>query len=376
MNPSKIIQVPNDTQLLELMLTDNASSPECYKSTNYWAVYQKKFLPELYSFGLHNFRRRENSILASFGASDLSSQPSIDLSLLKFFSNQYIANIKVVQKFVFFINTYLNKILPIKNCYDIKTEDLEKLCYEFAHIYGQQVGARSINQFEASTIGNPSAVFEVNKKKYTMTLVNYYLQYVYCYKYIDFNSLKIIVELGSGSGKQVEIIKKLHPDICFILYDIPPQLYVCEQYLKTIFPESVVSYRDTRAMECFPEDRKGKIFILGTHKFPLIENLKVDLFWNSASFQEMEPEIVANYLKYVNRCVQTVYLREAMAGKEKAKKREKHGVIQQTLLKHYEKYLDNYILIDLSPSIILPRMTKGTTYSDSFWKFQKNDKIS
>ena len=71
-------------------------------------------------------------------------------------------------------------------------------------------------------------------------------------------------------------------------------------------------------------DHKGKILCLGW-KFPMIEEIPVDLFWNASSFQEMEPEVVANYLKFVNRAAKSVYLLEVMGGKEVASKKETVG---------------------------------------------------
>ena len=72
--------------------------------------------------------------------------------------------------------------------------------------------------------------------------------YAFASKLIDFDSIHSILELGTGIGGQLEVIKKLHPDVNYYVFDITPMLYVCEQYLKSIFPSSVVSYRETRKM--------------------------------------------------------------------------------------------------------------------------------
>jgi hypothetical protein len=44
---------------------------------------------------------------------------------------------------------------------------------------------------------------------------------------------------------------------------------------------------------------KGKIVILPAWKMPEYRNVGIDLFWNAASFQEMEPDVVRNYLALV-----------------------------------------------------------------------------
>jgi putative sugar O-methyltransferase len=238
------MQVINDPELLKLMMEDAGNAPDLYKTTNYWAVYEKRFLPELQKLGLHDFRKRKNSVLSSFGATDLShSLGYIDLFKSRMLYNHITVKIPLWLRFLSLQNILLNKIFPISGTYEI--EEFEQLFYEFAHIYGEKVGAKSIDEFEASLVGNPEHILKIDKKVYTMSLLSFYLNYVYCCKYINFDDVKIIVELGSGSGKQIEVIKKLHPDICFLLFDIPPQLYVCEQYLSSVFPDDVVSYKDT-----------------------------------------------------------------------------------------------------------------------------------
>ena len=163
------------------------------------------------------------------------------------------------------------------------------------------------------------------------------------------------MEIGGGDGKQTEVIKKLYPHITFYLLDIPPQLYVAEQYLSTVFPGSVVSYRETRKMDKIP-NTPGKIFILPTSKISAVSNY--DLFLNQQSFQEMEPDIVLNYLKYINKQSKYVFLSNALKGKEVAKKTGSHGVLKQTTLSHYLDGLDNFETVNTESQIRLPGISK------------------
>jgi len=122
-------------------------------------------------------------------------------------------------------------------------------------------------------------------------------------------------------------------------------------------------------MKGIPGQHKGKIFIFGNWKLPELMNLNYDLFWNSASFQEMEPDVVLNYLKYVNQQTNRyVFLHELMEGQGLATKKGEPGVIEQTTLEHYRKGLKDFQLQDLSRSIFLPRIATPHSYSYSFWK--------
>jgi putative sugar O-methyltransferase len=251
--------------------------------------------------------------------------------------------------------------------YGITADDIKRLAYESACWVGEKSGAKPLSTLSASLVGNPEDILAINDNFYTWNFFSYYLQYAYCSNFIDFDSIEVLVELGPGGGKQAEVIKKLHPHICILLFDIPPQLYVCEQYLKAVFPDCVVPYKQTREMISIPEIHRGKIFIFGNWKFPIVEGISIDLFWNSSSLQEMEPDVVANYLEYVNAHAQAAYLREVMAGQEVAKRKGMRGVLRQTRLEHYESALRNFAMVDLSPfsanSFRIPQRD-----SNSFWK--------
>ena len=115
-------------------------------------------------------------------------------------------------------------------------------------------------------VGSPEGVFSINEKFYTTSLLYYYIHYAYCCKYVDFNTIDTIMELGAGAGNQIGVIKRLHHHMTFYVFDIAPQLYVCQQYLSALFPDSVISYRQTRTMNELPEEQAGKIFIFGNWK--------------------------------------------------------------------------------------------------------------
>lgn len=370
---SNVKQVKDNLELLELMMKDIKSAPDIFKPTNYWIHYERLFLPELKRLGLHDFRRRKNSVLTSFGATDLLpaslAQHTLPVwkprsmkgklkRIIRFFIVQLL-NYKISAKFLNYISTLIS---------GVSVQDIRLLCYKLAKYYGKSCGAKPIEEFEASTIGNPEDIFYVSGKVYTISMLYYYIQYAYCCQFMDFESIDTLMEIGSGSGKQIEVIKKLHPHICFYIFDIPPQLYVCEQYLSAVFPNSVVSYVKTRKMKNVPKE-PGKIFIFGNWKLPELTNLDYDMFWNSASFQEMEPDVVLNYLSYVNKQTKKyIFLHENMKGMHLAADKTEHGVIEKTTLMHYKKGLKDFELLDLSKSIFLPRITTSQGYYYSFWK--------
>jgi len=360
---NEIPQVEDNLELLEQMIKDSMSSDPLYTASNFWLFYENKIIEELRTQDLKDFRRRENSELADFGAVDSHwIFAPIDNSIKGLYLKTALLNFKIIAKF-----KTLKKI-GIKKFFSKKPDYLYYYLYNLAKSYGEKCGARSIEYFEADLVGNPK-VFSINKKQYTPNLLYYYVMYSYCCQFIDFDQINSIMEIGGGSGKQLEVIKKLHPHITFYVFDLCPQLYVCERYLSKIFPDSVVSYKETRDMIKIPENKKGKIFILGNWKISTLENLECDGFWNSASLQEMEPDIVANYLKYVNnKTSKFVFLHETMGGQTLAKDKGKKGVLEKTTLENYKSALDNFDLYDSSLANHLPTLSKFTPYRFTFWK--------
>ena len=357
------IQVPDDPQLLEMMFADMNNGPDIFKPTNYWAVYENRFLPELRTQGLHDFRRRRHSILDAFGAVDLPMRREINLCRSKLVCNRITRRVPGWLSFVDSINALLNRTLPFDE--GISPDDATRLAVERARAMGLPHGARSLEQLDASLAGNPLDVIHVEGHAYTTSLLGYYVQYAYCCQFVDVDRLAVVVELGCGAGKQAEVLKKLHPHLALVLIDIPPQLYVGHQYLRTVFPDDCVSYQDSRAYDSLrPEP--GRIYFLGAWQFPLLDQIEIDLFWNSASFQEMEPEIVLHYLRTVNERARYVFLREGMDGWKVTQRRGRLGVLSPTTLAHYTQGLSKFRRVDLRRSET--PLGQSPDFSDSFWE--------
>jgi putative sugar O-methyltransferase len=371
------MQVADDRELLDLMMADMAQADELYRPTNYWQVYERPTLRELNSEGLRDFRRRQNSALTRAGASDLYLEGGICFSrrvrnYCASFRDRFKRRFTLPIRVAGWIDRALGAAIPVQFPYGMREQQIRELALEIASCKAQQAGAKPLQEFDASLAGNPEGVFQIDGHNYTMSMLYYYLRYVYCCKYVDFETVRVFVELGSGSGKQLELLRKLYPHITFLVFDIPPQLYVCEQYLKAVFPDWVVSYRETRELETIEalgDVTPGALCILPTWKFLLLSDLPVDLFWNAASFQEMEPHAVANYLQVVNAQAEWVFLQELFSGKPQASAPGEPGVIKPVTLEDYQAGLSEFEMVDMSPSWgPLGVVTEEGVYCDSVWR--------
>ncbi|MBM3947893.1 MAG: putative sugar O-methyltransferase [SAR202 cluster bacterium] len=231
-------------------------------------------------------------------------------------------------------------------------------------MYGQQSGAAGLENLDCSLAGNPEHPISVDGRHYTWSMLNYYINYAYCCRHVKFERIQTVVELGSGAGRQAEVLKKLHPELTLYLFDLAPSLYICYQYLSTVFSDAVASYQETRGLTTLPNP-DGRIYILGNWQYPLLTR-PFDFFWNANSFQEMEPDVVRHYLSFVNKQASMAYLRERMEGKELAAGPGQHGVLKKTTLEDYRAGLPEFKLLDMSPAPYALRPPSG--YHNSIWE--------
>lgn len=358
------IQVKDDFQLLDLMNSDMEKASQLYKPTNYWE-YKAHFLqPALKEEGLKDFRRKTVSVYASIGGIDVYPRHWLDLRKNRLFNNRILRKIKGWESVLQSLNSLLD---PIVKLFPKYVEKKKRIPYDYAVQIQKESNAMPVDMFEASLAGNPQYVINVNGKIYTNNIFDYYIRYAYCCRFIDFNSINTIVELGSGSCKLTEVIRKLHPHITFYNFDISPQLYVGERYLETVFGDDLVSYRSNRVLNEMPVAEPGKIYMMGSWQFPLLKNFKFDLFFNLTSFQEMEPDVVANYLSFINGNAKYVYLHSKMDGKEVAQKKGNFGVLKPTTIEDFKKGLSFYELRDIRDSYKETGELKWNGHKDSFW---------
>jgi hypothetical protein len=201
-----------------------------------------------------------------------------------------------------------------------------------------------------------------------MPFLNNYVRYCFARKNIPLTGQEVYVELGTGSGYQVEVLKKVHPGLTVLCFDLPAQLFLCEEYLRNVFgDEAVVSAEETCGWSSLDGVRPGRIHFFGNWKWPLLEGFRFDLFWNAASFGEMEPEVVRNYLSYIKDTVEHVFLLQARHGKET---RGKNSVVRNaTTFSDYQEMLGGFrLLAEQDAWHAHKRMSGSRGYFQACWK--------
>lgn len=325
-------QVDDDPLLLDKMMRDLDMADDIYKPTNYWKYYEKAFMPELKKRGLFDYRRRKFSILASFGAVDLLLSVKV-ASRIKYKGCNRLANL--VEQLLL-SNPFFN-INKFNLC---SRESLTPYFYWYVK-NKFDLANLNIGKCPTSSFGNPEDLVEIDNGLWSLAHLNYCSMVADASSYINFHDDMTVCELGAGMGRNIEILAHLFDRATFLLFDIPPQLYVSNQYLSAVFKERVISYRDAVTLKPvntadFRSLISGRIIMLPSWKMPEWRNVMIDIFWNCASFQEMEPDVVVNYLDIVkSMSPRYVYINAIPQGNYWGKWKLGRGGTKEPVLCHY-----------------------------------------
>lgn len=200
--------------------------------------------------------------------------------------------------------------------------------------------------FSESQVGEPIEQFEIEGRYYSRSALNYLLGLSLLKKYVDFSAIKTVMEIGGGFGTLGEILHKILPTVRYIDIDIPPTLCCSSYYLQQVFGESLVTtHQQTQHLDTIELERLKPLSVLPSWRIEALRG-KVDVFINFISFQEMEPDIVQNYLDHVTRLqADWVLLRNMREGKQ-IRTAQSVGVDKPIFSEDYARMLKGYQLVE------------------------------
>lgn len=201
----------------------------------------------------------------------------------------------------------------------------------------------STTEFSESKIGNPSEHFNFESKWFSRSSLNYLNGLSFLKQHVDTSIIKTVLEIGGGFGTLGEILNL--SGVSYINVDIPPTAAVSSYYLNNVVKANFLDYLDTRDLDEIQVPNDATQLVLCPWQLVKLKG-NIDLFVNFISFQEMEPKVVKNYLKHVDRLhSKYVLLRNIREGKAKKSKTVIYGVETPVLGSDYDGYLQNYQLV-------------------------------
>lgn len=207
--------------------------------------------------------------------------------------------------------------------------------------------------FVESEVGTPIEQFTFEGARYSRSSLNYSLGLAYLTSLVGrtWADRPIVLEIGGGFGTLGELLGHHVPEAKYIDLDIPPTGPVAAYYLSRVFGSDLVTSELTLLAAMVANDCELQIdslrpySVLNSHRIEQLSG-EIDLFVNFISFQEMEPEVVQNYLQHVRRLrPRWVLLRNLREGKPRTSERPGVGVDTPILGDDYVQMMAPYRLL-------------------------------
>ena len=284
-------------KILNDMVEVIKKSDHIYHPSLFWEKLSKLNLEQLQTSGYSNFKRSVSQNYFNFLVMNpLNNQfrnlflkwmknPKLKIFASKFEGDKYIQDFeykfKINKRRSFFYKLFVSMLWEYT-----RTVDKENL----------------LNNLEEPIEGNPLRIF-YKGKLISQDLCNSVLEYYSITSHIpsDEKENLVISELGGGYGRSAFVFLK-SVKCKYVLFDIPPALYVCQRYLSAVFPElKIFKFRDFKEYsEIKSEYENADICFFTPNQMELLPKHQFDVFINISSLHEMTLEQIKHYFGLIN----------------------------------------------------------------------------
>lgn len=305
-----ILQAPATEKVINLarlMLKDQENAPSLYQPTKFWIPPSQKIMSDLEACGIENFKSMPSAEIYFVGA---YRPASINEQIEDAVTRLREINIKIIDPV---IKNFLNGNSDFMSDYRV-----------LASCSLQENPLVHIDQINENEYGNPRERHYLNGNLYTHTNLKYAmglqaLANVSRNKGENIKPIKTFLEIGGGYGSLGEILLNSDQEFHYFNVDIPPLAAISTAYLQEILgKEAVLTYEQSRKMKKINLNdikKKYKAAIFCPWQLPSIVG-NIDVFVNFISFQEMEPDVVNNYIQHISDLTpHYVLLRNSRDGK-------------------------------------------------------------
>jgi putative sugar O-methyltransferase len=284
----------NDVALLDQMLAAMERAPELYRPTNFWQTGLRGIVEDLRSRGVETFR----------------SHPSARVMYVP----TYTENSRLLR--------LAGEVLRRRGVPGVPTLRWRLLNHQqawFDHAVATGLdpdGGLNLRGATESTVGSPVEQFTFDGLRYSRSFLNYLRGLVFFKRVVPDADVRRVLEIGGGYGTLGEILLQGN-DVTYVDVDIPPVGFVAGWYLQQVFGrDRIAAWDETRDLTTIDLDTLDRSAVLAPWQLPQVTG-QVDLFVNFISFQEMEREVVENYVAQVERLgARWVLLRNSRDGKQ------------------------------------------------------------
>ncbi len=163
---------------------------------------------------------------------------------------------------------------------------------------------RLLTKVDEPLEGNPFKIY-LHDKLISQDLANSILEYYSIRENFktDAHDKITICELGAGYGRNAYVFLKALPACKYVIIDIPPALYVSQNYLGSVFSDKkIFAFRSfDKFSDVENEFNEADVVFLLPHQAEMLPAKCIDLFINISSLHEMKMDQIHAYFKLIDK---------------------------------------------------------------------------
>jgi len=276
--------------ILQSMFEELARGDEVYLPSKFWQSYNQKNVAQLDQEGLANIKQTvaQNYFTWVIGRG----------------TDQYNWLVKQMQWWDWpLIRHGAKKFDPSSRLTQIQQSDLvlfTRMLWRVAERLDRECVLRNL---EEPVEGNPFR-FYWKGKLISQDLANSVIEYYSIREHFTpaKEARATIAELGAGYGRNAFLFLKALPKCRYVIIDIPPSLYIAQNYLTQVFPDKRAftfrPFRNFASVEA--EFQASDIAFLLPHQAAMLPAKCMDLFLNISSLHEMTLDQIRAYFRMID----------------------------------------------------------------------------
>lgn len=311
---------------LNEMLHELEIAPRLYRPSVFWENLNLAHIRYIRKRGINHFKRSINRTYFHWGVSEFRHQLSPILSelqkgnMLPLIGSKLVGkNIKYTTEERFtklaarFLKTSRLNFLRISDSWLTLLSMLESatlLLYKIYVAYLYDYISRSdrfklLKKLSEPRVGGPLLV-RYRGSVISQDLCNSVHEFYRITKETDINKELKIGEIGAGYGRLAYVFLKALKKSNYCIIDIPPALFISQEYLRKLFPrEKIFLFRPfANFKEIEREFVNARIKFLLPHQIEYLPKDYFDIMINISSLHEMRRDQINNYIKQENRLTQ------------------------------------------------------------------------
>lgn len=162
--------------------------------------------------------------------------------------------------------------------------------------------SRLFGTIEEPLSGNPWLI-SYEGRPISQDICNSLIEYSNISNEVALSSPLVMAELGAGYGRLAYIFLKARHDVKYVIFDIPPAIFISQWYLSQVFPDKkifkVKSFTDFQDIR--QEYEQSDIAFFLPEQLEFFPDKHFNLFINISSLGEMRMDQIKNYFSQIGR---------------------------------------------------------------------------